>query len=94
MKTSNVILSTTLLGSIILFIAAGTLKINENNFLDYSIADPHGWDLYIETELDVIASKELMDQEISFESVFGNFEEEDICPEDIMDLQEEETIVF
>ncbi|WP_405206605.1 hypothetical protein [Aquimarina sp. LLG6339-5] len=91
MKTSNVILTTTIFGSILLFTAAGLSKIESNNNIDYDMAEPCEWDS--ELELNDFASEELYD-DLSFESVFGNYNEHQINPKDILDVSEEEDIIF
>ncbi|MBQ4802145.1 hypothetical protein J8L88_04700 [Aquimarina sp. MMG015] len=91
MKISNVILTTSILGSILLFTTAGLYKIESNNNMDHNIPEPCKWNP--ELELNNLASEQLYN-DLSFESVFGTYNEYQISPKDIFDVSEGEDIIY
>ena len=94
MKISNVILNTTLFGSVLLFTAAGLLTIEKKNHTGYVFADPYHSEVSILIEQDILAAEALRDDTISFESTFRMYHDKEIQPRDILDMPEEEYIEY
>ena len=94
MKISNVILNTTLFGSVLLFTAAGLMTIEKKNHTGYVFADPYHSAVSIQIEQDILAAEALNDDTISFESAFQIHREKEIQPHDILDISEEEYIQY
>ncbi|WP_160114670.1 hypothetical protein [Aquimarina sp. AU474] len=89
MKFSNLIVGTALLGSIVLFTAAGKERILNNQKRMNKMHEKYN----IHNELEKLIAKEL-GREIEYEDVFEFTIAKPIEPKDIFDTQEEEEIVI
>ncbi|MCK8520762.1 hypothetical protein M0D21_04260 [Aquimarina sp. D1M17] len=95
MKISNVIFNITLFGSLILFTAAGLITVDQNGKKENGIINTCHQYTNLEHELDVLAAEELEEHAINFESVFGEWIEIKIYPEDISDVSmDDESIEY